>query len=214
MLYVLHDLLAVLDNVAPFAFHEAVKAVLFFVTAYHVVLFKLLVIVTFPVDDEYALLFVVAPAVVLYPIIVYPSLVIVGASTVHEVACAAPLYTAAKSHVLLAVLDSVAPFAFHFAVSVTLAFVVWAYHVLLFKELVNVNLPVEVEYALLFALLEADVLNPKIVGVFAGAVIVGASTVHEVAWAAPLKVAAKSHVLLAVLDKVALFAFHVAVKAV
>ena len=36
VLYVLHDLLAVLDNVAPFAFHEAVKAVLFLVTAYHV----------------------------------------------------------------------------------------------------------------------------------------------------------------------------------
>ena len=55
-------------------------------------------------------------------------------------------------------------------------------------------------------------MNPKIVGVLAGAVIVGASTVHEVAWAAPLNAAAKSHVLLAVLDKVALFAFQFAVN--
>jgi hypothetical protein len=52
--------------------------------------------------------------------------VTVGASTVQLVACAVPLYVAAKSHVELLVLLNVDPFPFHFAVNATLAFVVCA----------------------------------------------------------------------------------------
>ena len=61
---------------------------------------------------------VVDDALVLNPIIVYPFLVIVGASTVHEVDCDAPLYVVAIVHDFAAVLESVAPFAFQFAVNV------------------------------------------------------------------------------------------------
>ena len=71
--------------------------------------------------------------------ILQPLLVIVGASTVQLVACAVPLYVAANSHVEFVVELNVEPFAFHFAVNVTAAFFVWAYHVLLSNSLVNVN---------------------------------------------------------------------------
>ena len=47
VLYVLHDCAVVDDKVALFAFHEAVKAVLFLVTAYHVPLAES---VSLPVD--------------------------------------------------------------------------------------------------------------------------------------------------------------------
>lgn len=55
--------------------------------------------------------------------------VTVGASTVHDVSCVAPLYTSANVHVLFAVELNVDPFPFHFAVNVTAAFFVCAYHV-------------------------------------------------------------------------------------
>ncbi len=79
------------------------------------------------------------PALVLNHIIVHEFLVIVGASTVQLVVCAVQLYVAGNVHVLLLVLLNVAQFAFHFAVNVTAAFVVIAYHVLLLLLLVNVN---------------------------------------------------------------------------
>jgi hypothetical protein len=57
---------------------------------------------------------------------VFVHAVTVGASTVHDVACAVPSYTSAKLHVELAVLLNVDPFAFHFAVNVTAVFFVCA----------------------------------------------------------------------------------------
>ena len=83
------------------------------------------------------MLFVVDDALVLNPIIVYPLLVIVGASTVHVVCV---LYVL---HDLASVLDNVAPLAFQFAVNAVL-FLVIAYHVLLLLLLVNVNFFVDV----------------------------------------------------------------------
>ena len=61
---------------------------------------------------------------------------------------------------------------------------------------------------MLFALLEADVFHPSTVGVFSGAVIVGAVTVQLVCVLYVLQLNA------VVDDKVAPFAFHEAVKAV
>ena len=110
--------------------------------------------------------------------------------------------------------DNVALFAFQLAFNVIASpLAVIAYHVLPFPVslvLFSVSFPVDVLYDELLVVLFADVLNPTTFGVFAGGVIVGASTVHVVFWAVPLYVAAKVHVWAVVLDNVALFAFQLA----